>query len=95
MVTLRIGSDLKVLAGNTIELLCDATGVPKPTLTWKKDGTILRWSGSSLLVNNIRVRDSGLVTCEARNYLGIDMKTSQITVVGKKAPNLSSYHFDM
>ena len=70
-------------AGESIELLCQASGVPKPTITWRRSGkefpsdetssvvTIYNEPGSSLvLINTTTSDDQGIYSCVASNGVG-------------------------
>ena len=60
-------------------LVCDAIGMPKPTVTWKKDGAEIPSSESqygmrrtgSLQLSRVLVEDGGVYECIADNQAGI------------------------
>ncbi|XP_045626988.1 hemicentin-2 [Ursus americanus] len=70
--------DLSTTEGSHALLPCSASGSPKPSITWEKDGQpvsgaegkfTLQPSGE-LLVKNLESRDAGTYTCVAENAVG-------------------------
>ncbi|KAL5269701.1 hypothetical protein ACHWQZ_G003234 [Mnemiopsis leidyi] len=70
-------------AGDSMELLCQASGVPTPTITWRRSGkefpndetssvvTVYNEPGSSLvLINSTTTEDQGIYSCVASNGVG-------------------------
>ena len=62
--------------GATVELSCEATGIPAPTLTWLKDGKELGRSarvsassspGNRVVIKSVVVADAGVYTCLFKN----------------------------
>ncbi|XP_066569261.1 hemicentin-1 isoform X1 [Amia ocellicauda] len=74
--------------GSHLTLLCEATGVPTPSITWLKDGAPIessaqwRWvaGGSRLELGPLQLSHAGTYTCLARNREGESRKDYQITV---------------
>nr|XP_032653549.1 hemicentin-2 isoform X2 [Chelonoidis abingdonii] len=70
--------NVSILAGQPLTLDCDVFGIPAPTVTWYKDGQLLRESGSlrflsgaqSIRVYKVRKEDTGSYTCKAVNRVG-------------------------
>ena len=83
----------KVREGDTIQLQCRATGYPKPTTSWMKDGKALetgdrvRIYGNKLVVTRASIDDSGIYTCRAGNgrQQAKDTTTVQVSIPGKPA----------
>ncbi|GAA6091334.1 obscurin, partial [Tachysurus ichikawai] len=74
-------SDSVVKLGQTTKLDCNVTGIPKPVVTWYKDGIVLKDnqhriisegnSGAcSLVLTSVSVDDSGQYMCYAANPMG-------------------------
>lgn len=64
--------------GETIEVVCPASGNPTPLITWFKDnetlvedsGIVLKDGNRNLTIRRVRKEDGGLYTCQACNVLG-------------------------
>lgn len=89
---LNIGDNATALTKTAIVVLCHASGVPTPTVTWTKDGQILSHDeGSSKIVNNdgsLRIVystefDSGEYRCTATNIVGEEAMKSTVRIVGE------------
>ncbi|EDO26294.1 predicted protein, partial [Nematostella vectensis] len=78
-ISTDLGKNVTTLSGNTVSLLCNATGVPSPKLSWYKDGETLNISHAVLTLPTLSPSDSGLYQCEARNLKGIDDADSYLT----------------
>jgi len=70
---------------------CDADGLPKPEVTWLKDGSEVATTGSSrysvrrdgsLRLTAVTVDDSGLYECIASNEAGTARREVILTVQG-------------
>ena len=78
-------------SGSRARLVCYAIGMPKPTVTWKKDGAEIPSSGSryamqrtgSLQFSRVLVEDSGVYECIAENQAGIARREINFIVQGK------------
>ena len=73
---------------NNVSLPCYPTGFPTPVVTWYKNGEALdgdQYNAATglLTFSSILFADRGLYKCEARNFLGFDYATVEITVEGK------------
>ena len=66
-----LSENYRLLAGMDVTLPCSVTGVPKPTISWYKDGRII---GSpfvdKLVLQKVSVKDSGHYKCVAVNIGG-------------------------
>ncbi|XP_040215726.1 hemicentin-1 isoform X1 [Rana temporaria] len=77
--------------GNAISLPCKASGVPTPSIIWKKkgenvvpnNGTILIDSDGSLFLSTPHGEDSGEYSCSAINAAGYATRKVQLTVYVK------------
>ncbi|XP_065673507.1 contactin-4 isoform X1 [Hydra vulgaris] len=78
------------VVGGFAQIFCIPTGAPKPTITWKKinDTTeILKTSDKytilptgTLKINNIKLSDSGIYECTAKNRLGSATRSGVLEV---------------
>nr|XP_015827628.2 hemicentin-1 [Nothobranchius furzeri] len=74
--------------GSHVTLLCEATGVPVPSITWLKDGTSIesslqwQWSvrGNKLELGPLTLSHAGRYTCVAKNSEGQTHKDYTLTV---------------
>ncbi|KAK7933456.1 hypothetical protein WMY93_004352 [Mugilogobius chulae] len=75
--------------GSHIALLCEATGVPMPSITWLKDGTPIesslqwQWSvrGNRLELGPLTLSNAGTYTCVAKNSEGQTQRDFKLTVL--------------
>ena len=88
-VSASIGDSIETAAETSISVHCAASGVPKPTITWFKDGEVFTssarvfiYSNGSLEIPKALSSDSGEYSCSARNRIGESTMTSTVTVVG-------------
>uniref|UniRef100_A0A493TWE9 Hemicentin-1 n=1 Tax=Anas platyrhynchos platyrhynchos TaxID=8840 RepID=A0A493TWE9_ANAPP len=74
-------SEVSVLLGESIQLVCDASGVPTPVMQWLKDGKTVasddlqrirqvKINGSTLTIFRALTSDTGKYTCVATNPAG-------------------------
>uniref|UniRef100_UPI0037E8487E vascular endothelial growth factor receptor 2 isoform X2 n=1 Tax=Semicossyphus pulcher TaxID=241346 RepID=UPI0037E8487E len=83
-------TDQKVNVSATITLLCDAAGMPSPTVVWTKNnqtvlegsGVILSQNSHILTIQRVKKEDSGLYTCTACNSRGCDTSQASLTTEG-------------
>ncbi|XP_077465230.1 follistatin-related protein 5 [Stigmatopora argus] len=76
--------------GVTASLRCHAEGIPRPRLTWLKNGMdiipklskqlTLQANSSEVHISNVRFEDTGAYTCIARNQAGVDEDISSLFV---------------
>ena len=81
-------ASLTTREGNNASFSCSANGIPKPTITWYKNGEALdsaNYDADSgvLTLNNIQFADRGVYKCEARNFLGFDSATVELFLQGR------------
>ncbi|XP_036400255.1 ADAMTS-like protein 3 [Megalops cyprinoides] len=72
-------------ATRSVFLLCAAQGMPKPELSWTKDGKPLQFtervswdSAGGLHISDPGLGDVGVYSCRATNELGSDTESSQL-----------------
>ena len=74
----------------TASFQCEVEGNPQPKITWRRDNSSLLAdkrvvpTGGGLVINDVRLKDDGTYTCEARNILGVITSLARLTVQGKK-----------
>ena len=83
-------SSIVAEVGENVRLQCKATGLPKPTITWRRAfGSLPRGKTAvdhgKLTIRNIAKADSGDYACSAKNFLGQDFAVAQVTVFEKPA----------
>uniref|UniRef100_UPI003AB0B308 obscurin n=1 Tax=Centroberyx gerrardi TaxID=166262 RepID=UPI003AB0B308 len=87
----EILADCTAELGQTVKLACKATGIPKPTVTWYKDGRAVEADphhiiiedpdGScTLILDNMTADDSGQYMCFATSSAGNASTLGKITV---------------
>ena len=55
----------------TVNLFCNATGIPAPHITWTKVGSKKKYSeNESLVIDGVDKKDSGMYMCRASNEAG-------------------------
>jgi len=85
--------DLTTKSGELLELKCEASGFPKPVITWTKmDGGVLpsgkkQQTGNPLVIKKVKKEDRGKYQCEASNGVGAT-QTHSMEVSVKSAPEI-------
>ncbi|XP_066533975.1 hemicentin-1 [Hoplias malabaricus] len=80
--------EVSVVVNHVLELVCEAEGIPAPTLTWVKDGRPLPQThnlrflrgGEVLRISSAQVEDTGRYTCLATSPAGDDDKEFLVRV---------------
>lgn len=83
-LTGRSNANIDADEEDDLRLHCNASGDPKPMITWSKDGTPLLQNSSSsavLQIPNLRQRDAGTYTCTATNKAGSASHSMVVRVV--------------
>lgn len=89
-VTAGVGSKIDALKSAAITITCEVKGVPKPKVSWTKDGRnispgerVVLGSNGTIIIRDSSVDDSGNYTCTARSRTGQSSSTSPVAVLGK------------
>lgn len=69
-----------VLLTQSITLLCQADGSPKPSQSWKFNGKLNGVTQSNLTLTNADVKDAGNYTCVATNHFGLKETTIVVNI---------------
>lgn len=88
--------DVTVTKGGDVTLHCTADGVPRPAITWLKDGRPITGQhgakvlneGSLLQIKDAKLSDTGRYTCFAVNVAGQSESKHDIIVHGMKLTRL-------
>ncbi|XP_051803642.1 hemicentin-1 [Acanthochromis polyacanthus] len=83
-----VPAEVSVVVNNVLELRCEATGIPTPSLTWLKDGRPLPQTdslrllrgGELLRVASAQLEDTGRYSCLANSPAGDDDKEFLVRV---------------
>ncbi|NXX90806.1 MXRA5 protein, partial [Centropus bengalensis] len=98
---------ISILAETDVFIPCDATGEPKPFITWTKvsTGALMTantrlqrfevWRNGTLLIRNVQLQDRGQYLCTAQNLHGIDKMIVVLTVVAHQPKILLSRYRDV
>ena len=78
-----------VVQNNNVELSCQATGSPKPSITWHKKGGGQMPASYSVVNGNLQIigvkkSEEGFYVCTASNVLGFQQAEAKMTVNGDK-----------
>ena len=73
-------------SGMNATLLCAATGIPEPTVTWqRKDAMLSRVqhvANSTFVIVDVVQANGGMYSCVAFNAAGVSSKHANLTVQG-------------
>ena len=81
-LTATIGSSIQTLPGTQVSLSCPATGIPSPTLSWRKGNETLAQSGMLLTLGAVESENEGQYTCVATSIAGSAEASSDVTLEG-------------
>lgn len=83
-------TEVGAVAGSRVFLMCDTEGIPKPEVTWERDGVEIPVSGPRYTMHNsgslhfspVEVEDSGAYRCTATNKAGSVSRDFTLSVQG-------------
>ena len=83
-------SSITIEKGNNLIVICTVSGKPKPHVSWKKSGVLIKndtrhliLPNGVLLVHHVHVNESGKYQCLATNIVGKDQGIVEIVVKDK------------
>ena len=86
-VTMNIGDNVTAASNTTITIWCPVSGVPKPAVTWEKDGVlvddgrVLVREDNSLVITG--AEGNAEYTCKVSSVAGKDSLSSMINIIGQ------------
>lgn len=76
---------MTVLTQTRVNITCKVDGIPKPQVTWLRDGKRVKSDAvNSLVVTITGLEDAGQVSCFAENMAGNATLSTDVDVVGKE-----------
>ncbi|XP_043852983.1 matrix-remodeling-associated protein 5 [Dromiciops gliroides] len=98
---------LSIIAETDVILPCDATGEPKPFVTWTKVSTgalmtpntrtqrfeVLK--NGTFVIRNVQLQDRGQYMCTAKNLHGVDKMIVTLSVTAQQPQILASHYQDV
>lgn len=82
-INTTIGTRVTSIPGNRLTLTCNVSGLPTPSITWKRNNLLAQKGGSTYTVPSLKASDSGAYSCVATNLAGEAKETSNVFVIGK------------
>ena len=88
--------DAKPPVGSSFKQTCEVTGSPLLSVIWSKDGSYkipsnyLRDNNRTLLIEKLKVQDSGSYNCTVTNSVGATWKSVRLTVTDQNVKQLTS-----
>ena len=85
--------DVVVIVNSPVQLSCEVSGQPPPTVVWKKQGELIDFndpsmegiqflSNNALRINRARVEDAGMYECLATSVAGTASRHVRLNVHG-------------
>ena len=91
-VTGTVGDNITSLPNTTISIKCPASGVPRPVVSWTKDGEpvidgkhITLTDQGTLIISSTKVEDNGRYKCTVKNRDGEDRASTQLNITSEFA----------
>ncbi|XP_060625878.2 matrix-remodeling-associated protein 5 isoform X2 [Anolis sagrei] len=107
MIIAKMANSLSILAESDAVIPCDATGEPKPVISWTKISTGALMTASTriqrfevlkngtFIIHNVQLQDRGQYLCSAQNMHGTDKMTVLLTVLAYQPKILGPRFKDM
>lgn len=72
------------MEGSELLLICEAVGVPRPLITWSKDGKVLqkRTNDTNFVREYAKEDHNGNYECKASNFAGSDSYRIDVIIKG-------------
>ena len=70
------------VVGGTIELYCNVSGTPPPTVMWTRVKSGETWNQKKWSIKGIQAKELGEYRCNASNKYGGDIKSTFILLEG-------------
>ncbi|XP_060519736.1 lachesin-like isoform X2 [Cylas formicarius] len=71
IISLTVDNEQSVLdIGDTLTLNCNATGAPRPRISWHKNNERLGTEGETFIIQSVKVKHAGSYRCLADNKIG-------------------------
>ncbi|XP_027698233.1 matrix-remodeling-associated protein 5 [Vombatus ursinus] len=98
---------LSIIAETDVVLPCDATGEPKPFVTWTKvsTGALMTpntrtqrfevFKNGTFIIRNVQLQDRGQYMCTAKNLHGVDKMIVTLLVTAQQPQILASHYQDV
>uniref|UniRef100_A0A670IF80 Hemicentin 1 n=1 Tax=Podarcis muralis TaxID=64176 RepID=A0A670IF80_PODMU len=88
---LTVPENISVVEKNPVTLICEASGIPHPSITWLKYGQPVSLSssvrilsgGRMLRLMQVNMKDAGRYTCVVTNVAGEERKNYELSVLGE------------
>ena len=89
-VTIDVGDNVTAPSNTTITIRCPVSGIPKPVISWERDGVQVTLEGrlsissdNSLVIKEAGVDESANYKCSVRSIAGTDSVSSTVSIVGQ------------
>ena len=89
-VTMNVGDNVTAASNTTITIRCPVSGVPAPSVAWKKDGQqiiegdkLSIMDDNTLIIKGADLEDGAKYTCSAESAFGKDETSSIVNIIGK------------
>lgn len=91
-ITKSSQSEVIVVDGNVLYLVCEAEGFPAPSVTWKKNNKVLQTNinKTNFIIDDTSEKDAGKYECEASNSVGTVSYTVEVTIKGKETRTIKN-----